>query len=117
MPSRKYHRPPDTTTKRRKVRKIPYEFESAPSDVPEPVQVAGDAGWEEESLDDAEAKTAIAVEERELTRAGMRPQTAHERAERHVRRDYSYVQGEVFRIVAIGGALVLGLIVVAILRV
>lgn len=116
---RKPHRPPSTTTKRRKPRKtaIPYEFEAGPAEAA--VDEASDdgEGWEGEDIADSEA-TAVAVEERLRVR-GRGPvveRDEHGKVERHVRRDYSFVRGEIVRIVAIGGALVIALIITSILR-
>lgn len=117
---RKPHRPPSTTTKRRKPRKtaIPYEFEAGP--VETAVDEASDdgEGWEGEDISATEA-TAVAVEDRPggLQRRGpIVERDEHGRVERHVRRDYSFVRGEVIRIVVIGGFLIIALIITSIFR-
>jgi hypothetical protein len=103
---RKYHRPPDTTTKRRKPRKapIPYEF----------------AGPSESAVDVDEAVLEDGIEQppalatsvpQEALRSGISG-----KAERHVNVDYSYVRGEVVRIVSIIGFLVIALIITSIFR-
>jgi hypothetical protein len=120
---RKYHRPP-TATKRRKGRKsIPYEFgEAPPEDVAEQVISSpeeGDEaeGWEEEDITSNEGTAAVAVAERPRTRRStVMERDEHGKQERHVRRDYSYVRGEVIRIVVIGGFLVIALIITSIFR-
>lgn len=101
---RKYHRPPDTTTKRRKPRKtaIPYEFEAPP-------ESAGDFG--DEAMEDGEMPLVSAEVARETVRGGI-----SSKGERHVTVDYGYVRGEVVRIVAIIGFLVMSLIITSIFR-
>jgi len=116
---RKPHRPPSTTTRRRKQRKtaIPYEFEGGPAEAD--VDAASDdgEGWEGEDIAASEA-TAVAVDERPRMRGRgpIEERDEHGRLERHVRRDYSFVRGEIVRIVAIGGSLVIALIITSILR-
>jgi hypothetical protein len=116
---RKPHRPPSTTTKRRKTRKtaIPYEFEGAPAEGA--VDEASDdgEGWEGEDISATEA-TAVATAERPGMR-GRAPaveRDEHGKVERHVRRDYSFVRGDVIRIVVIGGGLIISLIITSIFR-
>jgi hypothetical protein len=108
---RKYHRPPDTTTKRRKPRKtaIPYEFTSEPEVAANGDEAADDVeGWE--------ADSAVAVDVRRAPVAPTPVRDAHGRLERHVNRDYGYVQGEVIRIVAIAGFLIIALIITSFFR-
>jgi hypothetical protein len=102
---RKYHRPPDTTTKRRKSRKtpIPYEFEA-------PSESAGDV--DEGTFRGEEARLPASAEVvRDTARSGISG-----KGERHVTVDYSYVRGEVARIAAIIGFLVISLIITSIFR-
>lgn len=102
---RKYHRPPDTTTKRRKSRKtpIPYEFEAPP-------ESAGDV--DERAFEDGDAKRPVLAEVvRDTGRSGISG-----KGERHVTVDYSYVRGEVVRIAVIIGFLVISLIITSIFR-
>jgi hypothetical protein len=109
---RKYHRPPATTTKRRKPRKtaIPYEFEAAP-----PEAAADDVdGAEAEGYEDDGG--AVAVGTRLARPADTPVRDAHGRLERHVNRDYSYVRGEVIRIVVIAGSLFIALIITSYFR-
>lgn len=105
---RKYHRPPDTTTKRRKSRKtvIPYEFEAPPESAADSSDSAS-----EDSPEASAAPAATATLEREPLRGGMSG-----KAERHVTVDYGYVRGEVIRIAAIIGFLVIALVVTSIFR-
>lgn len=116
---RKPHRPPSTTTKRRKLRKaaIPYEFEAGPAEAA--VDSASDdaEGWEGEDIAASEG-TAVGVAERPglRGRAPVVERDEHGKVERHVRRDYSFVRGDVLRIVVIGGGLVISLIITSILR-
>jgi hypothetical protein len=107
---RKYHRPPDTTTKRRKPRKtaIPYEFQAAPEEATNGDDAADVEGYETD--------TAVAVGVRRAPAAETPVRDAHGRLERHVNRDYGYVQGEVIRIVAIAGFLIIALIITSIFR-
>jgi hypothetical protein len=108
---RKYHRPPDTTTKRRKPRKtaIPYEFKAAPEEAEADVDGSDAEGYEDDG-------GAVAVDTRP-TRAGDVPvRDAHGRLERHVNRDYSYVRGEVIRIVLIAGFLLVALFITSLFR-
>ena len=115
---RKPHRPPSTTTKRRKLRKtaIPYEFEVGPAAAVVDEAPDDGEGWEGEDISAAEA-TAVAVEERPRMRSGpIVERDEHGKVERHVRRDYSFVRGEVLQIVVIGGFLVIALIITSILR-
>jgi hypothetical protein len=117
---RKYHRPPSTTTKRRKSRKsaIPYEFEAGPTEPVVDEEAADDGeGWEGEDIADSEG-TAVAVEERPglRSREPVVERDEHGRVERHVRRDYGFVRGEVVRIVVIGGFLIVSLIITSVLR-
>ena len=117
---RKPHRPPSTATKRRKPRKtaIPYEFEAAPTEAAVDETSDDGEGWEGEDISATEA-SAVAVEERpaRLQRRGpIIERDEHGKVERHVRRDYSFVRGEVLRIVMIGGFLVVALIITSIFR-
>jgi hypothetical protein len=105
---RKYHRPPATTTKRRKSRKIPYEFER-PEDGAE-----AEAEELEEGADDEAPFVAVDTAP-ELASTATRSGVAG-KAERHVTVDYSYVRGEVIRIVAIMGFLVISLVITSIFR-
>jgi hypothetical protein len=107
---RKYHRPPDTTTKKRKPRRtaIPYEFTAAPEEA-----TNGDDATDVEGY---EADSAVAVDVRRTPAPATPVRDAHGRLERHVNRDYGYVQGEVIRIVAIAGFLIIALIITSIFR-
>jgi hypothetical protein len=107
---RKYHRPPATTTKRRKPRKtaIPYEFEAAPKEA-EDVDGSDGEGYEDDG-------GAVAVDTRPARSADAPARDAHGRLERHVNRDYSYVRGEVIRIVLIAGFLVIALFITSLFR-
>lgn len=102
---RKYHRPPDTTTKRRKTRKapIPYEFEAPPVDT----TVAEEAVFE--------AEKELPLRSPEPARATSGSSVAG-KGERHVTVDYGYVRGDVIRIAAIMGFLVISLIITSIFR-
>ncbi len=108
---RKYHRPPDTTTKRRKTRKtaIPYEFPTEPEE-------AASNGAEEYDAGGWEADGSVAVDVRRAPLAAQPVRDAHGRLERHVNRDYGYVMGEVYRIVAIAGFLIIALIITSFFR-
>ena len=102
---RKYHRPPDTTTKRRKSRKtaIPYEFGAPPESADE---------FDEGAFEDGDEVPLVSAElARETSRSGIAG-----KGERHVTVDYGYVRGEVIRIVAIIGFLVISLIITSIFR-
>jgi hypothetical protein len=101
---RKYHRPPDTTTKRRKSRKtaIPYEFEVPPEST---------GVFDDEVMEDGEMPLASAELARETARSSIAG-----KGERHVTVDYGYVRGEVVRIVAIIGFLVISLVITSIFR-
>ena len=107
---RKYHRPPDTTTKRRKPRKaaIPYEFKAAPEEAD-----SGDGSVTDGYEDDG---GAVAIDTRPARSGDMPMRDAHGRLERHVNRDYSYVRGEVIRIVLIAGFLVIALFITSLFR-
>jgi hypothetical protein len=107
---RKYHRPPATTTKRRKPRKtvIPYEFEAAPTER-EDVDRSNGEGYEDDG-------GAVAVETRPARSPDVPVRDAHGRLERHVNRDYSYVRGEVIRIVLIAGFLLIALFITSLFR-
>jgi hypothetical protein len=100
---RKYHRPPSTTTKRRKTRRsaVPYEFDAPPADV-----------VEEEASDE----TADAVPAASAPLRTAAAETRPDRAERHVRVDYSYVRGEVVRSAAIMGFLAVALVITSMFR-
>jgi len=106
---RKYHRPPDTTTKRRKSRKaaIPYEFEA-------PAETAVDV--DEEVFEAVDGLPLAAVDTARDTVMGPTRGGIAGKAERHVTVDYSYVRGEVIRIGAIIGFLVISLIITSIFR-
>jgi hypothetical protein len=107
---RKYHRPPATTTKRRKPRKtaIPYEFQTAPKEAD--VDGSDREGYEDDG-------GAVAVDNTRPARSADAPaRDAHGRLERHVNRDYSYVRGEVIRIVLIAGFLVIALFITSLFR-
>src|SRR6185295_13635134 len=97
---RKYHRPPTTATKRRKPRKtaIPYEFEAGPAEGEADESMDDGEGWEGEDISANEA-SAVAVADRpgSRTRGVMVERDEHGKIERHVRRDYSFVRGEVIR--------------------
>lgn len=101
---RKYHRPP--ATKRRKPRKAPsHAFEGAP----EPEEDVGtELGASAEELDEEDwtRETAVRVAEA----GGGRQPT------RHLVKDYSYVQGEVLRILALAAFVTVSLLVTALLR-
>lgn len=112
---RKYHRPPDTT-KRRKPRKtiLPASGESP--------DVNGDAPESDEDVLEAPV-TAVSVadpepeaEDSPRLRGILRTASAPGAAERHVGRDYSYVIGDVIRIGAIATFLFVSLAITAILR-
>jgi hypothetical protein len=107
---RKYHRPPDTTTKRRKPRKtaIPYEFKAAPE------EADSGAGSETDGYEDDGG--AVAIDTRPAKSSDMPVRDSHGRLERHVNRDYSYVRGEVIRIVLIAGFLVIALFITSLFR-
>jgi hypothetical protein len=107
---RKYHRPPDTTTKKRKPRKtaIPYEFNAPPEEASN--------GDDSSDVEGYEADAAVAVDVRRARTAETPVRDAHGRLEKHVRRDYGYVQGEVIRIVAIAGFLIVALIITSFFR-
>jgi hypothetical protein len=108
---RKYHRPPATTTKRRKLRKtaIPYEFEAAPKEAARDVDGSDAEGYQGDG-------GAVAVDTRPARSGDMPVRDAHGRLERHVNRDYSYVQGEVIRIVLIAGFLLIALFITSLFR-
>jgi hypothetical protein len=108
---RKYHRPPDTTTKKRKPRKtaIPYEFNAPPDE-------ASNGGDSSDDVEGYEADGAVAVDVRRARTAETPVRDAHGRLERHVNRDYGYVQGEVVRIVAIAGFLIIALVIISFFR-
>lgn len=99
---RKYHRPPDTTTKRRKTRRspVPYEFDAPP------VETA----VEEETFEDGDDAPVAA----EVVRSAAAPGAA--RGERHVTVDYSYVRSEVVRIAVIMAFLIIALVITSIFR-
>lgn len=115
---RKYHRPPDTT-KRRKIRKT-----ISPAD--DTIVENGDAPESDEGILEAPI-TAVSVADTEpeaedspqlrgiLRRAEARG-AAPSASERHVARDYSYVFGDVIRIAAIATFLIVSLVITAILR-
>jgi hypothetical protein len=103
---RKYHRPPATTTKRRKPRKtvIPYEFGAAPEEAASDVDGSDAEGYEDDG-------GAVIVDTRPARSGDLPVRDAHGRLERHVNRDYSYVRGEVIRIVLIAGFLLIALFI------
>ena len=102
---RKYHRPPDTTSKRRKTRRssIPYEFETPP--VEEPIA-------EDETSESGDGAIATSPEPARLGTSGSEAS----KAERHITGDYGYVLGDVLRIAAIMAFLVIALTITSILR-
>jgi len=111
---RKYHRPPTTTTKRRKTtRKIPYEFGG-------PDEGAADVSIDSESLEeggeDEAPLAAVNVATASLAPAATVRSGMAGKMERHVTVDYSYVRGEVVRIAAIFGFLVIALLITSIFR-
>lgn len=100
---RKYHRPP--TAKRRKSKKtLPYTFEPPPE--PE-----GNGGTEL-------AASAEELDEEDWTReaAAQAEESGRKPATKHLVKDYSYVQGEVIRILALATFLVVSLLITALLR-
>lgn len=103
---RKYHRPP--ATKRRKSKKtLPYAFEGSPET--EEVEDTELAAAPEE-LDDedwpGEAQASVSDEGRLKGRAPTR----------HLVKDFSYVRGEVVRILVLGTFIVTSLVITALLR-
>lgn len=108
---RKYHRPPDTTTKKRKPRKtaIPYEFQAAPPEAASDVDGSEAEGYEDDG-------GAVAVDTLPGRPGDTPVRDVHGRLERHVNRDYSYVRGEVTRIVLIAGFVVIALIITSLFR-
>lgn len=114
---RKYHRPPDTT-KRRKIRKT-----ISPAD--DSIVENGDTPESDEGLDAPITAVSVADPEPEaedspqlrgiLRRAEARG-AVPSASERHVARDYSYVVGDVIRIAAIATFLIVSLVITAILR-
>ncbi len=107
---RKYHRPP--TAKRRKSKKstVPYVLEQPP----EPDNGAAPA-IDEEQEEELATPAASAVRVREESRAAP-GRTGGAAPSKHVSRDYSYVRGEILRIVAVAGFLVVALVITSILR-
>lgn len=107
---RKYHRPPDTTTRRRKTRKatIPYEFPHADENA-----VDVDSAPFEDGEENGGSAVNLASD---LMAAVPARSGTTGKAERHVSVDYSYVRGEVIRIVAIISFLVISLIITSIFR-
>ena len=108
---RKYHRPP--TAKRRKSKKsatVPYVLEPPP----EPDNGAAPA-IDEEQEEELATPAASAVRVREESRAAP-GRTSGATPSKHVSRDYSYVRGEILRIVAVAGFLVVALVITSILR-
>jgi hypothetical protein len=99
---RKYHRPPDTTTKRRKTRRspVPYEFEAPP------VETA----VEEETFEDGDDSPVATAEYARSTSTGAA------RGERHVMVDYGYVRSEIVRIAVIMAFLIIALVITSIFR-
>lgn len=114
---RKYHRPPDTT-KRRKPRKtsIPQagagEAPEERSDAPESENGTLEAPITAVSVADPEPEAEDSPRLRGILRSAATPGAT----ERHVGRDYSYVLGDVVRIAAIATFLLVSLVVTAILR-
>ncbi len=104
---RKYHRPP--TTKRRKSKKaLPYTFEGAPEpEDTEDTELAASADELDEEDWPGETRASAVVDDGR--------QKAHGPV-RHLVKDYSYVRGEVARIVALGAFLVVSLLITALLR-
>lgn len=108
---RKYHRPP--TAKRRKSKKsasVPYVLEQPP----EPDNGAAPA-VDEEQEEELAMPAASVVRVREESRAAP-GRTSGTTPSKHVSRDYSYVRGEILRIVAVAGFLVIALVITAMLR-
>lgn len=103
---RKY-RPP--AAKRRKAKKTgAYAYEGAPEpEVGEETEVAAAA----DELDDEE----WAGDAQPTVAAGEGPQKGREPA-RHLIKDYSYVQGEVVRILGLASFLIVSLLITAVLR-
>jgi hypothetical protein len=102
---RKYHRPP--AVKRRKTKKSsPYVFGATPEpDEGEGTELAAAPDELEEEDWIEEGQTVLA------------PQGAKGGAPvRHLVKDYSYVRGEVLRIVGLGSFLIVSLLITALLR-
>jgi hypothetical protein len=87
---------------------IPYEFKAAPEEA--------DGGDESETDAFKDDGGAVAVDTRPIRSGDMPLRDAHGRLERHVNRDYSYVRGEVIRIVLIAGFLVIALFITSLFR-
>lgn len=104
---RKYHRPP--AVKRRKSKKAqPFVYESVPeSDDAEDTELAASA--EELDEEDWAAETESAVAPGDIRRKGREPT-------RHLVKDYSYVRGEVVRILGLAAFLIVSLLLTALLR-
>ena len=94
----------------RKPRKtaIPYEFKAEPEEA--------DSGDRSETDGYAADGGAVVIDTRPVRSGDMPVRDAHGRLERHVNRDYSYVRGEVIRIVAIAGFLVIALFITSLFR-
>lgn len=111
---RKYHRPPDTT-KRRKVRKtsIPQSGEQPDefADVPESENGALDAPVTAVSIADPEPE----AEDSPRLKGALRSAAASG-SDRHVGRDYSYIVGDLMRVAVIATFLIVSLIITSILR-
>ena len=104
---RKYHRPP--AAKRRKSKKAsPYTFEGAPEPYAneESALAASTGGLDQEDWPGEARVTSSAEETSSKGRASIR----------HLVKDYSYVRGEVVRIVGIGAFIIVGLLITALLR-
>lgn len=101
---RKYHRPPDTASRRRKARKtaIPFEFEAPPVETTS----------SEDALDDGNG-AAVAIAQRERT---VPPTDSTPKGERHIAVDYRYVRAEIVRIAAIMSFLIIALVITSIFR-
>ncbi len=111
---RKYHRPPDTT-KRRKIRKtsIPQSGEQPDDfvDAPESENGALDAPVAAVSI----ANPAPEAEDSPKLKGTLRAAAASG-SDRHVGRDYSYVVGDLLRVSVIAAFLIISLIITAVLR-
>jgi hypothetical protein len=115
---RKYHRPPDTT-KRRKIRKTISPADDTyveNGDSPEADEGALDAPITAVSVAEPEPEAEDAPQLRGILRRAAARGAVPGAAERHVARDYSYVLGDLIRIGAIATFLIVSLVITAILR-
>jgi len=106
---RKY-RPPAAKRRKDRATNIPYQ------PVPSPAEESN--SWAtEDALDGSVSAVAVDVVPTppEPTKSQSRREAGMPR-ERHVTRDYSYVRGEIARIVAIAAFLIVALIITSILR-